>query len=99
MTVSVRASLVFSALGMAALTAAFVTPPASKTAETTIAPCHDCELALPPAVSVSAPTAPETEHRVPDSLKDETCMGAGPSCATARESAPLEPRAHSAGPS
>ena len=97
MTVSIRASLIFSALGMAALTAAFANPPASKPAETAIAPCEDCELHLPPTLSVLAPATPETKPHVA-SVKDETCAMPTQSCAVDEVVTP-KPRVDSAGPS
>jgi hypothetical protein len=98
MTVSIRASLIFSALGMAALTAAFANPPLGKPAETAIARCDDCEPALPPTVSVVAPAIPETKQ-LPATLKDETCATADQPCAKDRETTAPEPRVDSAGPS
>ena len=97
MTVSIRASLVLSALGMAALTAAFANPPASKPAETAIARCDDCEPAMQPTLSVLAPATPETKPLVPASLKEEPCVTGEQPCRATH--APPEPRVASAGPS
>ena len=98
MTVSIRASLIFSALGMAALTAAFANPPASKPAETAIARCDDCEPALSPTVSVLVPATSEMRQLFPAVLKDKECAPVEQACTRPGETAP-EPRVDSAGPS
>jgi hypothetical protein len=98
MTVSIRASLIFSALGMAALTAAFATPPANKPDETAIAGCEDYqpELQLAPSTSVSTT---RTERLLPVSLKEEKCPAMEQARGDNRESTPPGQQADSAGPS
>ena len=91
MTVSIRASLIFSALGMAALTAAFATPPASTPTETAIARCKGCQPAVPLGVSTLAPATPETKRLLPASSRNEACANGQLSCGKDRDDATPEP--------